>query len=488
MPGQYSRHIAVVLFALTLAFVLSLPSQACASDQPTPSKVSQQDLKDLLVTLESETGRAELVSNIKTLIEIQESQKQQTDTKPSKPKGFAAALGIDQTIKDMTRRYEAFLKRNNLAKGPVSRTLISSAALLIFIGIVYLFRKLTGKVSTSLQNLKSKYRLQHNRFDYYVKTCRYLGDFIAVFILVFTLNAIWGVTWLDFLHSETALAIFGTVLNIFLIVAATALAWELLYTASENYINSLDTGFDTRIQTLLPLVRNVGFMVLATLVGFIVLAELGVNIMPLLAGAGVLGIAIGFGAQNLVKDFINGFFILFEDLIQIGDVVRLSGRRGVVEEITIRKITMRDLDGTVYTIPYSEVTLIENLTKLYSYYVADIGVAYREDTDEVVKHLRAVDEDMRNDSEYGPLMLEPIDIMGVDKFADSAVIIRTRLKTEPSKQWKVGREFNRRMKKRFDKHNIEIPFPHQTLYFGEDKKGEAPAANINIKNKKTAPQ
>jgi small conductance mechanosensitive channel len=172
--------------------------------------------------------------------------------------------------------------------------------------------------------------------------------------------------------------------------------------------------------------------------------------------------------------------IIFEDLIQIGDVVNLGGRSGLVEKITIRKVQLRGLDGTVYTVPFGEINIVDNLTKEFSYYLMDIGVAYRENTDEVVRCLKKIDEELRQDKDFRNKILEPLDILGVDKFADSAVIIKARIKTRPIEQWNVGREFNRRMKFEFDKRGIEIPFPHQTLYFGEDKSGRAPSATLKL--------
>jgi small-conductance mechanosensitive channel len=214
--------------------------------------------------------------------------------------------------------------------------------------------------------------------------------------------------------------------------------------------------------------------------GLIVLSELGVNTAPLLAGAGVVGLAVGFGSQALVKDLITGLFILLEDSVAVGDVATVAGHTGVVEAISIRTIKLRDLQGSVYSVPWSEVTSVINLTKDFSYYLLDVGVAYRENTDEVVAVLKELAEEMRSEAAFESSMPEPIEILGVDRFADSAVIIRARIKTPPLQQWRVGREFNRRIKLRFDELGIEIPFPHTTIYFGEDKKGEAPPARVMV--------
>ena len=210
------------------------------------------------------------------------------------------------------------------------------------------------------------------------------------------------------------------------------------------------------------------------------LSELGIDIYPLLAGAGVAGIAIGFGAQALVKDFLTGFIVVFEDLLQVGDVVRVGDRAGAVERITMRKIQLRNLDGIVHTIPFSEVNIVDNFTKEFSYYLFDVGVAYREDVDEVVHCLLEIDEELRASNEFGDKILAELEVLGLDRFADSSVIIRARTKTKAHDRWTVGREFNRRIKQTFDQRNIEIPFPHQTIYFGEDKKGHAPSAKLDV--------
>jgi small conductance mechanosensitive channel len=211
-----------------------------------------------------------------------------------------------------------------------------------------------------------------------------------------------------------------------------------------------------------------------------VLGELGVKIGPVLAAAGVAGVALGFGAQHLVKDVISGFFILMDDQIRVGDVVDIAGKAGIVERVNLRITVLRDLGGNVHYIPNGSIDTVTNMTKEYSRYVFEIGVAYREDVDEVIKVVREIDKQMRSDPQYADDILEPIEILGLDKFADSAIIIKARTKTKPIKQWSVGREFNRRMKKRFDEEDIEIPFPHTTLYMGQDKQGSAPPLKVDM--------
>ena len=188
---------------------------------------------------------------------------------------------------------------------------------------------------------------------------------------------------------------------------------------------------------------------------------------PILASAGIVGLAVGFGAQNLVRDIINGFFMILENQVRVGDVAIVNGTGGLVEAISFRTITLRDLAGTVHIFPNGTVTTLANMTKDWSAYVLDIGVAYIEDTDRVTGVMKSVADELQQDPRFGQHILQPIEIFGVDQFGESEVVIKARLKTLPIQQWTVGREYRRRLKKAFDQQNIEIPFPHRTLYMGE---------------------
>jgi small-conductance mechanosensitive channel len=239
-----------------------------------------------------------------------------------------------------------------------------------------------------------------------------------------------------------------------------------------------DPEFQKRTQTLGSIVRYVSVFAILIIAAMTVLRELGIDIGPILAAAGIVGLAVGFGAQNLVKDVISGFFILLEDQIRVGDVVEIAGKGGFVEKINLKTTILRDMAGNVHYVPNGHINVVTNMTKDYSRYVFDIGVAYREDVDEVIEVIKEVDEGLRNDPDFKDDILEPIEVMGLDHFANSAVVIRARTTTKPIKQWRVGREFNRRLKKRFDERNIEIPFPHVTLYMGQGKQGHFPPVQI----------
>jgi len=225
-----------------------------------------------------------------------------------------------------------------------------------------------------------------------------------------------------------------------------------------------------RVETLVRLIRQAALLALGMTVCLVILRELGVQIGPIVAGAGVVGLAVGIGAQNLVRDLIAGFFIILENQIRIGDVAIINGTGGLVERIKFRTTVLRDLGGVVHVFPNGTITTLSNLTNEWSAYVFEIGVAYKEDTDKVIAVMKQVGQEMLDDPDVGRHMLEEPEIFGVDKFADSSVVIKGRIRTRPIRQWAVGREYLRRIKQAFNREGIEIPFPHRSVYFGENSK------------------
>lgn len=222
-----------------------------------------------------------------------------------------------------------------------------------------------------------------------------------------------------------------------------------------------------RINTLAGIIYGIGRIFLWTIFILILLGKFNINIAPILASAGIVGLAVGFGAQELVRDFISGFFILLEDQIRTGDVAIINGTSGTVEKIEMRTTTLRDASGVVHIFQNGKINTLSNMTKGWSAIVVDIGVAYKEDTDKVSEVMKQVGEEMQKDSDFGPRMLAPVDVWGVDEFGDSAVILKVKLTTKSGMQWAVSREYRRRIKKAFDAQNIEIPFPHLSIYTGE---------------------
>jgi small-conductance mechanosensitive channel len=224
---------------------------------------------------------------------------------------------------------------------------------------------------------------------------------------------------------------------------------------------------EKRAATLGKVLRNIIRVAVWSIAGMMILRELGIAIGPILAGVGVVGLAVGFGAQSLVKDFLSGMFILGEGQFYVGDVIKAAGVAGLVEKITLRTTVLRDLEGKVHIIPNGQIEVVSNLTKNWSRSVLDIGVAYKEDVDRVISLLQEVGDELADDPKFGPMIDVPLEVLGIDDFADSAVVIRVMFTTRPSKQWTVGREYRRRVKKAFDAAGIEIPFPHRTVYLGE---------------------
>ncbi|TVR29192.1 MAG: mechanosensitive ion channel family protein [Spirochaetaceae bacterium] len=271
-------------------------------------------------------------------------------------------------------------------------------------------------------------------------------------------------------------------LQILLVIVVMLIASRVIHVAVNRAIGRIggkeDLELQKRSDTLRSIINSLVSVVIFAVGLMIILGQLGIAIGPILAAAGVLGLAVGFGAQSLVGDVISGFFILLEDQIRVGDVVQIAGKGGLVEKVSLRMVILRDLAGNVHYVRNGTIDVVTNMTKDYSRYVFDIGVAYREDVDEVIEVIRAVDEELRRDPAFAESILEPIEILGLDEFADSAIIIKARTKTKPIKQWEIGREFNRRLKQSFDRHNIEIPFPHLTLYMGQDKQGSSPVLRV----------
>ena len=242
-----------------------------------------------------------------------------------------------------------------------------------------------------------------------------------------------------------------------------------------------DEEFKKRADTLSSVAASILKVCILIIAAITIMGQLDIPIGPVLASAGIVGVALGFGAQHLVKDVISGFFILLDDQIRVGDVVQIAGKGGLVESINLRMTILRDLAGNVHYVRNGEIDVVTNMTKEYSRYVFDVGVAYRENVDEVIDVIKEVDENLRNDPQFKDDILEPIEILGLDQFSDSSIIIKARTKTKPIRQWAVGREFNRRLKRRFDEKDIEIPFPHVTLYMGQDKDGQSAPLRVETR-------
>jgi small-conductance mechanosensitive channel len=239
-----------------------------------------------------------------------------------------------------------------------------------------------------------------------------------------------------------------------------------------------DPGRANRIETLGRTFRYITTVVIAIVAGSLILGELGISVAPILATAGVAGIAVGFAAQSLIKDYFNGFFLLLEDQIRQGEVVKVADVAGLVEAMTLRYVRLRNFDGHVHYVPNGEIKVVVNLTREFAQSVIEIGVAYREDAEEALAVMMEVGQAMRADPVFGPKIIADTEMIGVERWDDSAVVLRVRLKVQPLEQWNVRREFLKRLKKAYDERGIEIPFPHLTVYPGQAKDGSAPPLRV----------
>ncbi|MFO1270746.1 MAG: mechanosensitive ion channel family protein [Rubrivivax sp.] len=271
----------------------------------------------------------------------------------------------------------------------------------------------------------------------------------------------------DYLGDARAFAF--TALRIGAIVVAAWIATAVLQGLIRRFRQQIAQRMDDReavkrAETLGRVFRYLVAVVISLIAGVLVLSEIGISVAPILGAAGVVGLAVGFGAQSLVKDYFTGFFLLLENQIRQGDVVRLGEHGGLVEEITLRYVRLRDYDGNVHFVPNGQIAAVVNMSRGHAQAVIDVGVAYREDLDRVMQVMREVAERLREDAEYGHRILDPFELAGVERWDDSAIILRGRFRVAPLEQWAVRREYLRRLKVAFDVNGIEIPFPQLAVH------------------------
>lgn len=310
---------------------------------------------------------------------------------------------------------------------------------------------------------------------------------LVILVLVFgaVLSAVGVLDLISVLQSRIGLAFTGAITSVFVILFVAYTLWLALTSWVDYRLNPAFGSIATsRETTLLSLLRNAVTIAIVVIALMFSLSQMGLDIAPLLASAGVLGLAIGFGAQKLVQDVINGVFIQLENAINVGDVITVGSTTGTVERLTIRSVSLRDVRGAYHIISFSSVDMVTNLMRDFSYHVADIGIAYRESVEDARLALIEAFEALCSDPEMRAVILGEMEWFGVQELADSAVIVRVRIKTLPGKQWGVGRALNGEVKRIFDARGIEIPFPHQTIYFGIDKNGDAPPAFISMREQR----
>jgi small-conductance mechanosensitive channel len=317
--------------------------------------------------------------------------------------------------------------------------------------------------------VKDGYATVVDRAGVYYPVLRGVLTAVIWFITAIALLEAWGLPVLFWLTAGGwGGRVFDAMLTVVVAVLLAIVAWEGANAAIARHLAALSSSSQLaragRLRTLLPFLRTALLITILLIVGMIVLSAIGVNIAPLLAGAGVIGIAVGFGSQKLVQDLITGLFLLLENAMQVGDVVTVAGMTGTVEALSIRTIRLRALDGAVHLIPFSSVTTVTNQTRDYSYAVLDVAVGLNEEPGPVEQVLRDVGAEMQADPDWQSMVLDRLDVVGVEKLGDTAWTLRVRMKTQPGSRWAVARELNRRIKVRFDQLAIESPFTsHRVL-------------------------
>jgi small-conductance mechanosensitive channel len=334
---------------------------------------------------------------------------------------------------------------------------------------------LVDRIFDISQEMRERYPQLEARANRYVPALHKMLRWTVLIVAAIALFEVWGMDVLSILASGGGKRFMSAFVTI-LVIAAIALGiWELVSSMIERYLARLEASgvrsqSTARIRTLLPMLRNVLQIVLLAIVALISISEMGVNIGPLLAGAGMIGVAVGLGSQKLVQDFITGITFLLDDTVAVGDSVKIGEFVGTVDSLTIKTIRIREVNGRLVTIPFSTVGTVVNMSRDYMCATIEIGIAYKSDIDLALNALTEIAESLQNDEEFARLIVTPPDPAFIDRFADSAIIIKLVIKTLPDNQAKVSRAFNLRIKKRFDELDIEIPFPQTTIWFGGKEK------------------
>ncbi|MFL1463150.1 mechanosensitive ion channel domain-containing protein [Roseococcus sp. DSY-14] len=317
------------------------------------------------------------------------------------------------------------------------------------------------RLMTVSPELARKYPGLEARANAYLPAIKGALSFLILAVTLILLLEAWGLGALDWFRPGR---LGGRALAAGLTIALTAgvalAVWEAVNAAVSRHLAKLPASGaaaqSARVRTLLPMLRTALGVVLFVIVALTLLNEVGINVAPLLAGAGVVGLAVGFGSQTLVRDVITGIFLLFEDAVAVGDTVTVGGLSGTVEQLSIRSIRLRAVDGSVHIVPFSAVTTVTNQTRDFGYAMVDLALDYAADTDDAVGVLRAVGEELREDEAWGPQLLAPLEVMGVDRIGEGGVILRARVMTPPARRWAVARELNRRIKHRCDAQGVAL--------------------------------
>jgi len=360
-----------------------------------------------------------------------------------------------------------------------SNARIGIAVLVGFI-VLNVIKRIVANGATLPESMRRKSpELQRQLNAFAPAVLRIVRILVIAVVILFCLHGLGFFNVIDFLESEFGARVTGSGITILTILALAIITWIALNAWVDGQVNpELAPRATARKRTLFALMRNAATITIIIITLMFVLSEVGINIAPLIASAGVIGLAIGFGAQKLVQDIINGIFIQLEGAIDVGDVVAVGGISGVVERLTIRSVALRDVEGSYHIIPFSSVDTVTNFMRGFSYALIDMGVGYRENVEDARQAMLDAFEELRADPEHKNVIIADFEWMGINAFGPSEVVLRARIKTLPGKQWAVKRAYSAIVKRLFDERDIEIPFPHQTLYFGVGKDGKAPPLHM----------
>lgn len=363
----------------------------------------------------------------------------------------------------------------------------ATAQTLLAIGVgsllILLLNTVLAKPIQLSGDLRRRLPLLEARVNAYVPAgLKLVGWIIRIVVLLLILDAWRAFDLSRWLASEAGAAAIKVVLNVGIVLLIAALAWTVIASIIEHRLSQSEGRAmpSARERTLLALFRNAALIVIVAMTTMVVLSQIGIDVGPLIAGAGVVGLAIGFGAQKLVQDIITGVFIQLENGMNENDVVQVAGVFGTVEKMTIRSVGIRTLDGAYHLVPFSSVDVVTNHMRDFSYHLGEYTIAHRESVDDAIEHLRAAFVELMTDSVLAPEVLEEMTVAGVTAVNEKGVTVRVLIKTAPGMQWAVQRGYNRLVKKHFDAAGIELPYPHMVLYFGQDKEGYAPPANVAV--------
>jgi len=331
--------------------------------------------------------------------------------------------------------------------------------ILVAVGLVWLSKRLLCYGLRVIPGLDRNERKAHAAQA--LRLTQWGLDAAIVLVALFVIAEIWGFDLLGWTTTTWGRTVSATGSQVAMVVVIAALGLEaatlfMQYLTARLRARTNDPRRAAQLDTIGPVFRSAIQIVIVILAGMTLLSQVGVQIAPVLAGAGVVGVAVGFGAQTLVKDFFTGFFLIIEDIVALGDVVLIQGFSGTVEEMTLRTIRLRDFDGTLHIFPYGEAQIIHNMTKTYSFSAFELPVKVDTDIDKAMSVIHATFETMRQEGDCGAMILDDIELVGVELLSDVGIVLKGRIRTQPQARWKVLREFNRRLKPDLDAAGIVL--------------------------------